>query len=206
MRAGIACLFLCLLLGAGSARGEAPGYMSIYLDAGATTWQNGSVAAFSAVPLYVCLTNCAFPEIQGYEFGYFYTGNTTVIGTQFQGVGAQDAGGSGSHQVTLEAPLETAPVTVLAIITLFLLDANPVELKLLGLDSGIPGAQNLPAVTLPDGGRQPICPAFWDGDAPTICTTINEWGGVFPSPKTYDCYGTLPARPWSWDSVKSLYR
>lgn len=205
MRVACACLLVCLLFVSSFAQAETPGFMSIYLDADATIW-DGEVPAPGLVTLYVCLTESAFGEIQGYEFGYTFTGNAMVSATTFLGAGAVDAGEAGAHQVTLESPLGVAPVTVLTQLSLFILDANPIEFTLRGLDSGIPDAQDLPAVTLPGGALQPVCPAAWDENGPTVCLTINEVHVVLPRTKSYECYGILPVEQQSWDAIKSMYR
>lgn len=172
------------------------GTMGIYFDTDATVYEMTS-AAYAQVPAYVCVVDHGFDNLFGYEFGYTIDGNHTVISVAMQGSGPIDVGGvAGNHIVGLAAPMVADPVTVVCILTVFVLDDQPITFTLTGAEPNSVVGSVTPAVLLAGDAIKRCGTSGWDADAgmPTICAAINGTDPVIAVDQT------------SLDAVKSLYR
>lgn len=198
-----AFLFLVCLVVAGPAEAESPGVMSIYFDREATIFEGYVSPGFRST--YICLTSSPFTAVQGFEFGVTPEGSAILIDATCPG--AEVTGEGGDFHFDLQLPLTVEPVTVLAELRVFLMDALPTFLTLHGPATNPWTALNLPNVVQPDGTVQPVCTAFWNSysQEPAECLFFNPDIPVLRA-KSYECYGIVGAEEMTWDAVKSMYR
>lgn len=193
-------IFCILLLSLGAAVAaqagvvSVPDGMDIYFDPAGTTYEIEQTA-FSVVPFYVVLTDPTFDAIEGYEFSYEIAGNVMVTSMQLAGENRIDLHyKDGEHIVSLPQPMDVGAATVLATVSLFLLDAEEVDLTLKGMNPRTADGFALPAVTV-DGLPRTMTTWSWDAE--------NE---VFRPSAVINSCCIQPADEFSWDQVKSLYR
>jgi hypothetical protein len=154
--------------------------MGFYMDANADLYEFAT-APYVIVPVNVILTNPDFEALFGYEFGYQIVGNHMVSGTALRGTGPIDVGGGpGNHIVGLAAPMATTPATILATLSIFVLDANPISFTLFGATPNSVVGSNTPAVLLAGDVILKTGVSAWDeaAGAPGICAYINGSGVV----------------------------
>lgn len=205
MRTGIVLLLVCMGIVAGPAAAESPGFMGIYFDAEATTYD--LFTSPGVVETYVCLIEAPFAQIEGFDFQFEIEGNALVTDAIFPGDEATVLQTGGGYYFDLQQSLAVEPVTVLARLSLFVLDASASYLTLSGLETNPWTALDLPNVYLPDGSVQPVCTAAWNSELgePDYCATINDFIIILPG-KSYECFGLVAAEKQTWDAVKSMYR
>ncbi len=107
-------------------------------------------APYVTVPVYLVLTNPTMDSIYGYEFGYSISGSYMVSGTSLKGTNPIDVGGSpGNHIVGLSSPLTPSGATVLAMLSVFILDDKQIQFELFGADpSSTPDYPELPVLAI----------------------------------------------------------
>ncbi len=169
--------------------------MGIYFDMNADTYEFAA-APYAIYPAYVMLTNPDFDAVYGYEFGYEIVGAHTVTGVVLAGTGPIDVGGApGNHIVGLAGPMATAPATLIATINVFVLDANPISMKLMGASPNSVVGSQAPAVLLAGDEIMStgLSAGFTEDGAANICAYVNGTGVVATDEV-------------SIDAVKALYR
>ena len=149
-------------------------------------------APYVTVPLHLILTEPAVNAIYGYEFGYSVTGSYLVSSTILMGGGPIDVGGSqGNHIVGLAVPLTPSGATLLATLSVFVMNDKQIQFDLHGADpASIPENPELPVLLLAGGTM--MNPAlstpegFPNARINGLCNPESDEG--------------------TWDGVKSLYQ
>lgn len=205
MRTGIVLLLVCMGIVAGPAAAESPGSMGIYFDEEATIYDVHTPPGL--LDAYVCLIESPFPQIVGFDFQLEIEGSAILTDAIFPGGEVSVLQTGGGYSFDLQQSLAVEPVTVLARLPLFVLDAQECRLTLSGLETNPWTALDLPNVYLPDGSVQPVCTPSWNVELgePDYCATING-SVVVLREKSYECYGLVAAEEQTWDAVKSMYR
>ena len=165
--------------------------LGFYFDAGAES-NCLETTAYVTVPLHLVLTEPAMDAIFGYEFGYSVTGSYLISGTTLMGGSPIDVGGyQGNHIVGLGVPLAPDGATVLATLSVFVMDDKQIQFDLHGADPpSIPDHPELPVLLLADSTHQnPVLSV----PAGIPSARING----LCNPETDN---------GSWDRVKSLYQ
>ncbi len=147
---------------------------------------------YVTVPMYLILTNPDIDAIYGYEFGYAASGSYMIQATALMGAGPIDvAGGEGNHIVGLSDPLSVRSETVLATLSVFVLDENQISFNLHG---------SVPASVL----EEPDLPAVLLADDEIISLPLSTNANLPNSRINGKCNPDI--EEGTWDEVKSLYQ
>jgi len=184
-------LLIAVLLTASVAAAADNNTVGFYFDTAAES-NCLETGAFVTVPMHLIVTNADFDAIYGYEFGYTGSGSYLIQATSLMGTGAIDVGGSqGNHIVGLASPLTVRSETVLATLSVFVMDENLIRFDLSG---SVPRS-------LPDEPDQPAA-LLVDSEIITLPLATNE---NLPSARINGkCNPDIDEG--SWDGVKSLYQ
>lgn len=172
--------------------------LGLYLDNAATTYEQASVAP-GLITVYLCMVDHDIAALYGYEYGFTVDGTAVVTTVTNQGNGPIDVGGNtvpNNHIVGLASPMSTTPVTVVAEISVFVMDGTVTYFTLHGAEpNSVPGSVT-PALLLAGDQIVRAGVSGWDADLqePTVCLSINEVDTVVATDEI-----TL-------DGIKSLYR
>lgn len=165
--------------------------LGFYFDAAAESNCVES-SAFVTIPLHLVLTNSSTSSLYGYEFGFTATGNYMISGIALNGSSPLDVGGSeDNHIVGLDSPLSASGATILATLSVLVMDANLIRFDLHGADpASIPENPELPVLLLANdtlvNATLSTPPGFPNARINGICDAETVEG--------------------SWDGVKSLYQ
>ena len=164
--------------------------LGFYFDTAAET-NCLETAPYVTVPMHLVLTNPAMDSIYGYEFGYSASGSYLISGTSLMGGSPLDVGGSqGNHIVGLGVPLTPSGATVLATMSVFVMDSKQIRFDLHGSSpASLPDNSELPALLLSDG---------------TIQSTALSTPYGLPNARINGICNPIVEEA-SWDGVKSLY-
>ena len=165
--------------------------IGFYFDPGAESNCIES-APYATVPVHLVLTNPAMDHLFGYEFGYTVAGSYLISGTTLMGGSPIDVGGyPGNHIVGLGVPLAPDGATVLATLSVFVMDDQQIQFALHGADPpSIPEYPELPVLLLADYIQQnPV---------------LSVPAGIPSARINGQCNGETDED--SWDGVKSLYQ
>ncbi len=165
--------------------------LGFYFDEGAES-NCLETAPYVTVPMHLVLTNPAMGTIGGYEFGYSVTGNYMVSGISFKGTSPMDLGGhQGNHIVGLASPITPSGATVLATLSVFVMDNKQIKFDLHGAaPASIPDHPELPVLLVDDDIlKNPVLSSPLGHPNARINGQCNA-----------------EAEDGSWDSVKSLYQ
>lgn len=165
--------------------------LGFYFDTAAGT-NCLETSPYVTVPLHLVLSNPAMDAIYGYEFGYTGSGSYMVSDTTLMGSGPIDVGGSaGNHIVGLGSPLSPSGATILATLSVFVMDDNQIQFLLHGADpASIPENPELPVLLLSDG---------------TLINPLLSTPEGIPSARINGQCNPETVEE-SWDAVKSLYQ
>jgi len=165
--------------------------MGFYFDLEADNPCVDGIAPYSQVPMHLVMTNMTADALYGFEAGYTMEGNGMVLATVFANPSVIDVGSAGNHIVGFGAPSMTAPVTLLATLTVMYMDTTmgPLDFMLHGTT---PSSINpeFPVVLLADGELLSV------GLSAAVGAVSEINGGCT----------VVATDNVSFDSVKSLYR
>lgn len=129
-----------------------PNMMGFYFDMDADLPCVDGVAPYAQVPMYLVMTNLTADALYGFEVGYDLVGTGMVLATAFANPSVIDVGQPGNHIVGFGSPTMTAPVTLLATLTVMYMDTamGPLDFMMHGTT---PSSINpeFPVVLLADG-------------------------------------------------------
>ena len=179
---------LLILPAAASAADCGPDCLGLYFEPTADTWC-GQVAPFTPVTLYLVLSEPSMDAVTHIAFYVDRDGPIQVLGVNFGSPIICDTFTPGAYCAVWDPPLTTVPTTVLATLSVTVLD--PVAPATVGLHNFGTPADDSVWVTLPDDSQVRLNSSAGAG-LPMI-----QLGG--------EC-GIVPADGTAWGTLKSLYR
>jgi hypothetical protein len=185
---------LCALLWAFPAHAildPTPDLFGFYFDELAELNCLEGVVPFTQVSMYVLYTNPTVPEIMGFEFGMDVAGSMLTFQVSIPGHPFWDPIENGHYVVLLGEPMPLQTVNILAVFTMFYIDAGNEPVHFLMRQADIPsGPWDVPGVVLPGGEFFPVNVLNGQGN---ITAALNE-----------DC--TVSVQESTWSAVKAFYR
>lgn len=149
-------------------------------------------APYQAVPVHLLLVNASDSAVYGYEFGYTVSGSYLIQSVDLKGQGAIDVGGyEGNHIVGLASPLTTGTATLLATVSIFIMDDQQVSIELHNSDpASLADASDVPALLYVDD---------------EIVSVVLSTPAGFPNARINGICNPETLEE-SWDGVKSMYQ
>ena len=166
--------------------------MGFYFDLEAENPCIAGVAPYAQVPMYLVMTNMTADALYGFEVGYDVIGEGMILSTVFANPSVIDVGAPGNHIVGFGAPTATAPVTLLATLTVMY------------MDTAMEGVHFLMHGTIPSS-IDPDYPVVLLADGVLLSVGLSAADGAVAQINGVECM-VVATEEVSFDGIKSLYR